>query len=138
MIKVIVVCILALFLSGIPVYAQSTVDLQAKCAEGAKQFLLQLDTPAAYKGHYSKKMDGCFLRAVFLFGEITENTKLPDGSTMALQYRHKMHALYNVSDGKMVGSFELIGPETLDCWVGTNRCKTMDEFENLEKPYLEE
>ena len=138
MIKFIIVCILALVSYDMPTYAQSTLILQEKCVERAKQFLLQLDTPAANKGHYSKKLDGCFLSAVFLFGEITEEVKLPDGNTKTQQHRHKMQALYNVLDGKMVGSYEIIGPETLDCWVGTKRCNTIDEFESLEKPYLEE
>jgi len=119
-------------------HAQSTLELQEKCAEGAKAFVLRLDSVAAYDVHYSKKLDGCFLRAGFYLGSTSEDMKLPDGKVMALKHPHTMQALYNVFDGKMIGNFGLIGMEVQNCWIANTKCKTIDEFENLLKPYLEQ
>lgn len=120
------------------VHAQSTLEFQEKCAEGAKAFVLKLDSVAAYDSHYSKKFDGCFLRAGFYLGSINEDMKLPDGKAKTLKHPHTTQTLYNVFDGKMIGNFSLIGMEVQDCWIANTKCKTVDEFENLLKPYLEQ
>jgi hypothetical protein len=119
-------------------HAQSTLALQEKCAEGAKVFILRLDSVASYDSHYSKKLDGCFLRAGVYLGSTSEDMKLPDGKIKTLKHPHTMQSLYNVFDGKMIGNFSLIGTEVQDCWIANTKCKTIDEFENLLKPYLEQ
>ena len=119
-------------------HAQSTLALQEKCAEGAKVFILRLDSVASYDSHYSKKLDGCFLRAGVYLGSTSEDMKLPDGKIKTLEHPHTMQSLYNVFDGKMIGNFSLIGTEVQDCWIANTKCKTIGEFENLLKPYLEQ
>jgi hypothetical protein len=61
---------LAVFLTIIIVSsanAQSTLALQEKCAEGAKNFYNEwpkpkpFDIPLGYYSHYSKKLDKCFI-----------------------------------------------------------------------------
>lgn len=120
------------------VNAQSTLALQEKCAKKTTEFIQRLDTPTAYDSHYSKKLDGCFLRTGSYFGSKSEEIKLPDVKVKTLKHPHTMQALYNVFDGKMIGNFELIGLDVQSCWVKNTKCKTIDEFENLLKPYLEQ
>jgi hypothetical protein len=50
-----------LVLAVIPVYAQSTLALQEKCAEGAKAFVERLGDVMTYTSHYNKKLDKCFI-----------------------------------------------------------------------------
>jgi hypothetical protein len=131
-------CIIVLVLAAIPVYAQSTLVLHEKCAEGAKAFVERLDTPTAYTSHYSKKLDGCFMRVGFYLGQINEDLKLGNGKTTTLKHPHWMVTLYNVFDSKMIGNCSYMGMETQECWVGNKKCKTIDEFETLIQFYMEE
>ncbi len=138
MIKFILLFAVVLAVATSSADAQSTLTLQEKCAEGATKLLQRLDTPTTYDSHYSKKLDGCFLRTGSYFGSESEDTKLPNGKVITLKHPHTMQVLYNVFDGKMIGNFELIGFEVQSCWVKNTKCKTIDEFENLLKPYLEQ
>jgi hypothetical protein len=139
MLKIIVALgIFVSILTVIPVYAQSTLALQEKCTEGAKTFVQRLDSFTSYESHYNKKLDKCFIRVGFYFGQIKEDVKLGNGKTTSLKHPHWMVALYNVFDGKMIGNCAYIGMEKQECWVDNSKCKTNDEFENLIHPYMEE
>ena len=120
-----------------PATAESTLTLQKKCDEGANSFVVKLESVAAYNFHYSKKLDGCFLRAGFYLGAVNADIKLADGKIMSLKHPHTMQGLYNVFEGKMIGNFELIGTTVQNCWIANTKCESVEEFENLSKPYLE-
>ena len=129
--------IFILVLVGIPAYAQSTLFLQEKCTEGAKIFVERLNASDTYISHYNKKHDACFIRVGFYFGQIKEDIKLGKGKNMTLKHPNWMVTLYNVFDGKMIGNCAYVGMEKQECWVGNSKCKTIDEFENLIRPYME-
>jgi hypothetical protein len=135
---VVVPAILILVLTVIPVYAQSTLPLQEKCAEGAKQFVERLDNVATYNPHYNKKLDQCFIRVGFYFGQTKENIKLGNGKTATLNHPQWMVALYNVFDGKMLGNCTYSGMEKEECWIEKQQYNTIDEFEKRIRPYMEE
>jgi hypothetical protein len=118
--------------------AQSTLALQEKCTEGAKKFIERLNAPTTYTCHYNKKHDACFSRVGYYLGQIKEDVKLIDGKTMTLIHPNWMVTLYNVFDGKMIGNCAYVGTEKQECWVGNSKCKTIDEFENLIRPFMEE
>jgi hypothetical protein len=135
---VILVLIVTLIFVVTPIYAQSTLALQEKCAAGAKTFVERLDSVASYSSHYNKKLDKCFVHVMFYFGQINEDVKSAHGKTHTLKHPDWMVALYNVFDGKMIGNSAYIGTEKQDCWVENTKCKTNEEFENLINPYMEE
>ena len=137
--KIIVVLgIFILVLAVIPAYAQSTLALQEKCAEGAKTFVERLNAVTTYNSHYNKKLDRYFMRAGFYLGQTEENVKFGNGKSITLKHPRWMVALYNVFDGKMIGNCAYIGAEKQECWVGNTKCKTIDEFEILINPYMED
>ena len=139
--KIVVLVIAFLFvlvLAVIPVYAQSTLALQEKCAAGAKTFVEHLDSVASYYFHYNKKLDKCFIHVGFYLGLTKKTINRNDGKTIILRDRHWMVALYNVFDSKMIGNCDYIDTETQECWVEKTKCKTIEEYENIIKPYMEE
>jgi hypothetical protein len=137
--KIIAVLIISIFVFAvIQAYSQSTLPLQEKCAEGAKKFVERLDSPTAYTCHYNKKLDRCFSRVGYYLDQIKEDIKLGDGKTKMLKHPNWMVVLYDVYDGKMIGNCSYVGMEKQECWVGNTKCKTIDEFENLIRPYMEE
>ena len=138
MMKVLLLFVVALAAATSPANAQSTLALEEKCAEGATKLLQRLETPTNYDSHYSKKLDGCFLRTGSYFGSKSEEIQLPDGRIKTIKHPHTIQFLYNVFDGKIIGNFELIGLDVQSCWVANSKCKTIDEFENLLKPYMEQ
>jgi len=118
--------------------AESTIPFQEKCSKAAKEFVERLDSPTTFNSHYNKKLDTCFMRVGFYLGQIKENVKLADGSNKTLKHPEWMVALYSVFDEKMIGNCAYVGTGKQECWVGTTKCKTIDEFENLIRPYMEE
>lgn len=137
--------ILVLVLAVMPLYAQSTLPLQEKCAEGGKAFVERLDSVFSYDSHYNKKLDKCLIRVGFYFGVSKEKLNIGNGKTAALKHPQTMQALYNVFDGKMIGKTYSNGMKMEICYVGNTECKPhddpylmMEEFENLIRPYMEE
>ena len=134
----VVFAIFILVSAVLPVYAQSTLLLQDKCAEGAKHFVERLDSVAKYNSHYNKKLDQCFIRVGFYFGQTKENVELGNGKTTTLKHPQFGVALYNVFDSKMHGKCTYSGMEKQECWLGNTKCNTIDDFEKLIRPYMEE
>jgi hypothetical protein len=64
--------------------------------------------------------------------------KFGDGKTITLRHTLIVVAPYNMFDGKMIVNCAYIGMEKQGCWVGKKQCKTIDEFEKLILPYMEE
>lgn len=121
------------FFGGCPKH----LALQERCAEGAKNFVERLNAPESYISHYSKKRDACFIRVGFYLGVIKDDVTIKDKSYV-LKHPHWMVASYNVFDGKGIGNCAYIGMENQECWVENTKCKTIEEFENLIRPYMEE
>ena len=129
--------IFVLVLAVIPVYAQTTLPLQEKCSEGAKKLIEGANDVTTYTSHYNKKLDRCFMRVGFNFAQIEENVKVGDRN-ITIKHPHWMVSLYNVFDSKVIGNCAYIGMEKQVCWVGNTKCKTVEEFENLIHPYMED
>jgi hypothetical protein len=138
------------------VNAQSTLALQEKCANGAREnfertfcgnqsLIYQsgcfVTDPFGtfywwYEHHYNKKLDRCFLLAYGHTGRKGQ-PKFDD------------HRLIDVFEGKVnpVATYFtnavddknlLLHPDVLECRVGGKQCKSLEEFQNLIRPYMEE
>jgi hypothetical protein len=136
--------IFILILAVMPVYAQSTIPLQEKCAAEGKAFIDRLESVVSYDTHYNKKLDKCFIRVGFYFGVTEEKLDVGNGKTATLTHPQTMQALYNIFDEKMIGKTYSNGMKVEICYVENTKCKTHDdpylmieEFENLIRPYME-
>jgi hypothetical protein len=133
--------ILALFGISIMVSsanAQSTLALQEKCAEGSKKFIADPEYYIGYTGyvsHYSKKLDKCFIRIGYYYGVEEEKVR---NSTIPLRLPDWEIKLYDVFGLSLVGNYHRAKGATIFCWVGDRKCKSVEEFEVLIKPYMEE
>lgn len=126
-------------------YAQSTLPLQEKCAQGAKKWFFEhinqyggkwgsFDDEIFGRGynhftsHYNKKLDKCFIRIEFRSysgGKTKKGINATD--------------VWNVFDGTYIGG--LSTPVELpyyDCTVAGKTCNSPSEFEALIRPYMEE
>lgn len=120
---------------------QNTLALQEKCAEGAKKVENEkLNQPYPYgvsnpcvsfQNHYNKKLDKCFIRIGYYFGQ----QKGGDG----LKHLSYGVGLYNVFESSNpIGELQALGFNVLRCYIGNNQCKSPDDFETSIKPYMEE
>lgn len=123
--------------------AQSTLALQEKCAEGAKKFFFERiklyggswGSFSDEKGHgynhftthYNKKFDKCFIRIEYSYFPKDKDQK-----------SIKTIEIYNAFEGKHLADCSLPMLLTTDCKVGDKKCNSLDEFETLIKPYMEE
>ncbi|HUL37922.1 MAG TPA: hypothetical protein VLW47_09555 [Thermodesulfobacteriota bacterium] len=135
-------------------HAQSTKAQQEKCVHEARRnferkycgdqsqiypsgcFVMDLFGSYywSYEAHYNKKLDKCFL--------------LANGHTsVQSQQRFNDYLLVDVFDEKVYGIyFARIGygenrflySDVAECSVGDKKCKSLVEFENLIRPYIEE
>jgi hypothetical protein len=124
-----------------PVNAQSTLVLQEKCAEGAKKFFLDCGGYSSrsedssitcnYTSHYNKKLDKCFIRinCVTLHLKHKEG-ELGEANTLCFQ-------VIDIFKRKLHGEYETL-PVFSRCEVGNKKCDSLEEFETLIKPYMEE
>jgi len=133
--KILLIVLFLCFLS-VPVYAQSTLALQEKCAEGAKNFFKQhytaynkgedFEVITQYTNHYNKKLDRCFIRV-----ELLRTGK---------SQPKRMIFLYDAFEGEEYGwfCFDLEKETIFVCYVKNENCNSLGEFDKLIRPYLEE
>jgi len=122
--------------------ATADYDLQAKCSKDAKAFfregwgsggkdVLLLD----YRNHYDKKLNKCFILVEYHY-------KFGEG----LSWMNDM-SLWDVYENSKYGDFSenhtivakpdfRSGDEVITCEVTGTQCKTVQEFNNLISPYL--
>jgi|LQYC01.1.fsa_nt_gi hypothetical protein len=136
--------LLALFFTIVivsPVNAQSTLAQQKQCAEGAKKFFFEhiqdyggswgffIDKEGYgrnnFTTHYNKKLDKCFIRIEYHYVPNDKNVKVIDSID-----------IWDVFEGKYYGGF--IKSPIPSGEVENKTCRTLMEFENLIKPYMEE
>ena len=119
------------------VNAQSTLALQEKCANAAKEYYESRsknpDCRPIYESHYNKKLDKCFI--------LIETFCTPFSNSMEL---------IGVFERKVYGHFILGRNGCSKAWVDCEgfgmgklcddgkKCKTWREFEALIKPCMEE
>jgi hypothetical protein len=140
--KKILLTVLFLCLLTVPVYAQSTLVLQEKCAEGAKKFFIEFKNHYRsdsgllpyYTCHYNKKLDRCFIHiSVFTVGRNSQEDcvgqylfdvfgGVPNTSSKAIEYGRLQKFPSIGEEGEVMGK----------------ACKSKAEFEALIKPYMEE
>jgi hypothetical protein len=127
MIKPTVTFVLASIFCSQAFAASSTLDLQAKCSDAAQRYASQLEQePASVIAHYSKKLDGCYVRLGFFDGH--DENHIIKGSV----------SLINVFEGKLIGTHIFTGSKTISCEVAGQECNNSDDFDKLAKPYLEQ
>jgi len=141
--KILLIVLFLCFLS-VPVYAQITLALQEKCAEGAKKFFLERINSYGgswggfsdekghgynhFTSHYNKKLDKCFIRLEYSYFPKDKNEKV-----------FRSIEIWNAFEGTRIGG--LLTPVELpyyDCTVAGKTCNSPSEFENLIRPYMEE
>jgi hypothetical protein len=102
--------------------AQSTLALQEKCAEGAEKFVSDIQVRFLSQCHYNKKLDRCFVKVMYF------------------EERRVWTALSDVFENAVIGFYfpETSEPKSITCFVENKKCNSLDEFEALIKPYMEE
>jgi len=137
---------------------QSTLHLQERCAEGARKhfyehieegrlnnnnvslfFTDDIKSIMEYTSHYNKKGDMCFIRI-----DQRSSPRSSRKDTRPIALSHSI-GLFNVfEEGKKYADFFKTSDEKtsriiqFDCTVGNMACKSLQEFEALIKPYMEE
>ena len=142
--------------------AQSTLALQEKCAEGAKKFFFDSEKvtwfassnkelgywyddggygTTEYIPHYNKKFDKCFILVNSQYNHTWESRSKSIRAKREEQYISFSKGLFNVFEGTEVGVYDASFHQKFEidrCYVGTKRCKSLEEFQELIKPYMEE
>jgi hypothetical protein len=149
-----VVGLILLFAVSGHAYAQNTRALQEKCANGARENFerkycgdqsqiypsgcLVVDLFGtyywSYESHYNKKLDKCFLLAHGHTG-FQGLPKFNDYSLIDV-FEGKVYAIYFARTGYEKNPF--LYPDVAECSVRDKQCKSLVEFENLIRPYMEE
>jgi hypothetical protein len=143
--KKILLIVLFLCLLSVPVYAQSTLAFQEKCAEGAKKFFFERINSYGgqwgsfsdekrfgrnhFTSHYNKRLDKCFIR-------IDYHEMPKDKNESAIHVTE----IWNVFEGTSLGGFDYGGLDSsfYPGNVGNKTCNSVRECEALIKPYMEE
>jgi hypothetical protein len=152
--KEFVASLILLFAVSGHAYAQSTLTLQEKCANEAREnfekkycgdqsqiypsgcFVVDLFGTYywSYESHYNKKLDKCFLLA---HGH-TYYKGLPTFNDYSLidVFEWKVYAIYFARTGydKNLSLY----PDVAECSVGDKQCKSLEEFGNLIRAYMKE
>jgi hypothetical protein len=79
------------------------------------------------KNHYSNKLNSCFMY-------VEERYKVAE-----VKSRLDVNRLINLDDKKLIGALTYY-PNTIkieECYVADRKCKSINEFNNLIKPYME-
>jgi len=139
--KTILLCSGILFLI---VYASSAADqnvglhgeqlslLQKQCTKSAAEFYQRwrsCEGERDYKNHYNTKRNICFIT-------ISAHCRGPQDGVLWVE------TLFDANDNTQYGRYlcdgELIDDKPAQCYVGANRCESLDEFRELIKPYMED
>jgi hypothetical protein len=152
--KEFVVGLILLFAVSGHAHAQSTLALQEKCANGARENFerkycgdqSQIYSSGcfvvdpfgtyywSYESHYNKKLDKCFLLAHGHTG--FKGQPMFNDYSLIDVFEGKVYAIYFARTGYDKNLF--LYPDVADCSVGDKQCKSLVEFENLIRPYMEE
>ena len=152
--KEFVVGLILLFAVSGHAYAQSTLTLQEKCTNEAREnferkycgdqsqiypsgcFVVDLFGTYywSYESHYNKKLDKCFLLA---HGH-TYYKGLPTFNDYSLidVFEWKVYAIYFARTG--YDKNLSIYPDVAECSVGDKQCTSLEEFGNLISAYMKE
>jgi hypothetical protein len=120
-------------------------DLQAKCSKDASLFFNgnwshEKDTTFLdFTNHYDSKLNKCFILSEYHFNSHLAG---PDGTSWS-----NVTSLFDVYENSKYGEFEenhytYFKPqirntdEVIMCEVTGTKCKTIDEFDNLIRPYM--
>jgi hypothetical protein len=128
------------------VNAQTTLALQEKCAEGAKKFYIESGGRSFNGHHYNKKLDRCFVEIGYYYGkEEDKEWKEAFPSSKPLMLPSWEVRLYDVFGNSILTVFPSpfaryyrAKGETVECYVGNKKCKSVEEYDALIKPYMEE
>jgi hypothetical protein len=129
------------------VRATSDYDLQAKCSKDARVWFNEnwsrdKDTVLLdYSNHYNKKLNRCFISVEYHYDS---NLGGPNASLWVNDI-----TMWDVYENNKFGNFDenhfiyfkpAIRPEdnVVRCEVYGQKCKTVDEFNNLVRPYMSE
>jgi len=152
--KEFVVGLILLFVVSGHAHAQSTLALEAKCAKGARENFerkycgdqSQIDPSGcfvvdtfgtyywSYESHYNKKLDKCFLLAHGHTG--FKGQRMINDYSLIDVSEGNVYAIYFARTGYDENLF--LYPDIAECSVGDKQCKSLVEFENLTRPYMEE
>jgi hypothetical protein len=141
--------ILALFIAIVIVSdanAQSTLALQEKCAEGAKKFYTESGGTSFNGHHYNKKLDKCFVEIGYYYGkEEVKEWKEVFPESRPLMFPSWEVRLYDVFGDSTLTVFPSpfaryyrAQGKVIECHAGNKKCKSIEEYDALIKPYMGE
>jgi hypothetical protein len=132
-------------------FAQSTLVLQEKCAEGAKKFyaesLRNEVGQQSFNGHhYNKKLDRCFIEIGYYYGkeEVKEwKEAFPESKPLMFpSWEVRLYDVFGDSTFTVFSSsfarYYRAEGKVIECYVGNKKCKSIEEYDALIKPYMEE
>lgn len=122
--------VLLITVSGCSNSSTTTIGLQEKCSEKAKEFFDNYDagvsTKDKYSNHYNEKLDKCFVLMA------TYN----EGKAGYVEGNYLYNVYENISVGYKAG---FKGEKPYSCNVGESNCDwNNEEWGKLIKPYMEE
>jgi hypothetical protein len=148
---ILVLMVVVSLLGPISVNAQSTLALQEKCAEGAKKFYTESGRneigQQSFNGHhYNKKLDRCFVEIGYYYGkeEFKEwREALPKSKPLMFpSWEVRLYDVFGDSTLTVFPSpfarYYRAKGKVIECYVGNKKCKSIDEYDALIKPYMEE
>ena len=131
--------------------AQSTLALQEKCVEGAKKFYTESGRnevgQQSFNGHhYNKKLDKCFVEIGYNYGkeEVKEwKEAFPKSRPLIVpSWEVRLYDVFGDSTLTVFPSpfarYYRAQGKVIECHVGKKRCKSIEEYDALIKPYMEE
>jgi hypothetical protein len=106
--------------------------LQKQCRKSAAEFnerWRSCEGERDYKDHYNTKRNICFIT-------ISAHCRGPQDGTLWVE------SLFNANDSTQYARYlcdgELVDDKPAQCYVGVNRCGSLDEFRELIRPYMED
>lgn len=135
--KILQIVLFLCFLS-VPAYAQSTLAFQEKCANAAREYYereVNKDCRPAYKSHYNKKLDKCF---ILVTTHCSGNYDYSTSIVLTDVFEREVYSYFildrNCSGKAWVDCGGLGMGKLCD---DDKKCKTWREVENLIRPYME-
>ena len=132
-------------------FAQSTLVLQEKCAEGAKKFYTESGRnevgQQSFNGHhYNKKLDICFVEIGYSYGkeEVKEwKEAFPESRPLMLpSWEVRLYDVFGDSTLTVFPSpfarYYRVQGKVIECYVGNKKCKSIEEYDALIKSYMED
>jgi hypothetical protein len=124
--------------------AKEDYELQGKCSSEAKMFFSQgwdrdRDTIILdYWNHYNKAMNKCFISVEFHYHYPSNSSSWINDISIWDVLENEKYGQYSESHDITPAPNFQVRDSLIECEVVGHKCKTIDEFNNLRRPYLQD